>query len=260
MRVHASLVFLGLFLSIATQAAAPVEERGSQSQPVNTTVSVPQVPAPAPIPLPQSGDVHYQIQVLQDEIRTLRGMVEEMNYEVTQLKARQMDDYMDLDRRLSAAATGGAKNPAQPTRPVTVGASTQTASIPLGIPAAGSAEETEHYSNAYNQLKAGKVSESIALFKEHHAKYPNGKYVANAHYWLGEIYVVQGQLDLARQSFSTVTENYPAHRKASDSTFKLGQVYYLLGDKAKSKALLEKAASGNDNAARLAQSYLKDNF
>ncbi len=265
MRVHASLVFLGFFLSIATQAAAPVEERSRQHQPVNTTVPVPQTPvpqipevqAPAPIPLPQAGDVHYQIQVLQDEVRTLRGMVEELNYEVTQLKARQMDDYMDLDRRLSAAAVGGA---AQPSRPVTAGASTETASIPAGIPAAGSPDETEHYSNAYNQLKAGKVSESIALFKEHYAKYPNGKYVANSYYWLGEIYVLQGQLELARQSFSTVVDNYPAHRKTPDSTFKLGQVYHLLGDKAKAKALLEKAASGNDNAARLAQSYLKENF
>ncbi|MEH6617383.1 MAG: YbgF trimerization domain-containing protein, partial [Porticoccus sp.] len=127
MRVHASLVFLGFFLSIATQAAAPVEERGSQHQPVNATVPVSQMPAvqaPAPVPLPQAGDMHYQIQILQDEIRTLRGMVEEMNYEVTQLKARQMDDYMDLDRRLSAAAVVGAKNPAQSTRPVTVSAST----------------------------------------------------------------------------------------------------------------------------------------
>ena len=57
-----------------------------------------------------------------------------------------------------------------------------------------------------------------------------------------------------------VVDNYPAHRKASDSTFKLGQVYYLLGDKAKAKALLDKAAEGNDNSARLARSYLKENF
>ena len=71
---------------------------------------------------------------------------------------------------------------------------------------------------------------------------------------------MQGQPELARQSFSTVVDNYPAHRKASDSTFKLGQVYYLLGDKAKAKSLLEKSASGNDNAARLAKNYLEENF
>lgn len=259
MRVHASLVFLGLFVSITAQAAAPVEERGSQqNQPVNTLPvhqSAPMPQASAPIPLPQGGDVHYQVQLLQDEIRTLRGMVEELNYEVTQLKARQMDDYMNLDRRLSSTVTGSSSNPAQPSNTVRVGASTAPASTSMGTP-----DETEHYSNAYNQLKAGKVPEAIALFKEHNAKYPNGKYVANSHYWLGEIYVLQGQLELARQSFSTVVDNYPAHRKAPDSTFKLGQVYHLLGDKAKAKPLLEKAASGNDNAARLAKSYLEENF
>ncbi|HEB28111.1 MAG TPA: hypothetical protein ENI05_10115, partial [Porticoccus sp.] len=168
MRVHANLVFFGLFLSIAAQAAAPVEERSSQHQPVNTSLPVLQTPAvqaPAPIPLPQGGDVHYQIQILQDEIRTLRGMVEELNYEVTQLKSRQMDDYMDLDRRLNTAATGGSSNPVQSSNTVRVGASTETASIPTGIPAAGSLGETEHYSNAYSQLKAGKIPESIVLFK-----------------------------------------------------------------------------------------------
>lgn len=259
MRVRANLVFLGLFLSIAAQAAAPVEERGrQQNQSVNTlpvqqAASMPQ--ASTPIPLSQGGDVHYQVQLLQDEIRTLRGMVEELNYEVTQLKTRQMDDYMDLDRRLSSAVIGGFSKPVQSSN-ARVGASAEAANTP----AEGSPDETEHYSNAYNQLKAGKVPEAIALFKEHNAKYPNGKYVANSHYWLGEIYVLQGQLELARESFSTVVDNYPAHRKASDSTFKLGQVYYLIGDKAKAKPLLEKAASGNDNTARLAKSYLEENF
>jgi tol-pal system protein YbgF len=258
MRVYANLVFLGLFLSIAAQAAAPVEER--ESQPVNVQQPAPMPQTPTPTPLSQAGDVHYQVQLLQDEVRTLRGMVEELNYEVTQLKSRQMDDYMNLDRRLSTAATGGSSNPVKSSKAVSVVASTETTSTLAGNPATGAPDETAHYSHAYSQLKAGKVPESVVLFKEHNVKYPNGKYVANSHYWLGEVYVSQGQLELARESFAAVVDNYPAHRKASDSTFKLGQVYYLLGDKAKAKTLLEKAASGNDNAARLAKSYLQENF
>tara|TARA_R110000822_G_scaffold59736_24_gene149058 strand:- start:8818 stop:9588 length:771 start_codon:yes stop_codon:yes gene_type:complete len=252
MRIQAGSVFFGLFLSISAQAAAPVEEIGVQpARPVN---AAPQAPLPAA--LPQTSDVHYQLQLLQDEIRTLRGMVEELNYEVSQLKARQMDDYMDIDRRLSAISAGGAASPVRSSSAKVVGTSGDAGSVPAAV----ASDEAEHYSHAYNQLKAGKITESIALFKEHNAKYPNGKYVANSYYWLGEIYVLQGQLEPARQSFSMVVDNYPAHRKASDSTFKLGQVYYLLGDKAKAKALLDKAAEGNDNSARLARSYLKENF
>ena len=39
------------------------------------------------------GDRYYQMQVLQEEVQMLRGMVEELNYELQQLKQRQMDDY-----------------------------------------------------------------------------------------------------------------------------------------------------------------------
>ena len=256
-------VFLGFLLSVSAFAAAPVSEIGRPSQPSTTTVVVP--PLPAVQPQIAGGDAHYQMQVLQDEVRTLRGMVEELNNEIRQLKKRQMDDYVDLDRRLSTPVAGGGLG--SPTSANGSGASGSTANTKTarsGQPSPPSssqdAEQRDQYSNAYNQLKAGNVADAVKLFKAHIAKCPNGLYVANSYYWLGEIYVLQNELELARQSFSTILERYPAHRKAPDSTFKLGQVYFMMGNKEKAKELLEKAASGNDNAARLARSYLGENF
>ena len=263
--------FLGFILSVSAFAAAPVSEIGSPSQPTTTAVVVP--PLPAVQPQTPGADAHYQMQVLQDEVRTLRGMVEELSNEIRQLKKRQMDDYIDLDRRLSILVTGGGQG-----SPVAVndsgasGAGTSIkaagsgnkSNVPSGQPSLPSssqdAEQHDQYNSAYNQLKAGNVADAVKQFKAHIAKYPNGRYVANAHYWLGEIYVMQNELELARQSFATVLERYPAHRKAPDSTFKLGQVYFMMGNKVKAKELLEKAAAGNDNAARLARSYLSENF
>lgn len=263
-------LFLGLFVSFSAFAAVPVSEIG-RPIPSTTPVSQPQVPtvnAPAQLP---ARDVHYKMQLLEDEVRSMRGLLEEMNNEIRQLKKRQMDDYMDLDRRLSAILSGSSG------AATISGAGTTSADRATGIGDAGkgsvgktaavvtpkassSEDEARHYNEAYQQLKNGKVNEAVTAFKAHIAKYPNGKYTANAHYWLGEIYVLQNNLELARQSFSTVVDNYPIHRKASDSTFKLGQVYFMLGNKAKAKELLEKAAAGNDNASRLAKSYLEKNF
>ena len=48
----------------------------------------------------QRAEQFYQIQVLKDEVRTLRGTVEELSYQLQQIKQLQMDDYLDLDRRL----------------------------------------------------------------------------------------------------------------------------------------------------------------
>lgn len=47
-----------------------------------------------------------QMQQLQDEIRMLRGQIEEQAYELESLKRRQRDQYLDLDQRISELRDG----------------------------------------------------------------------------------------------------------------------------------------------------------
>jgi tol-pal system protein YbgF len=249
MRVTAVGVLLFSLLPVANFAAAPVSELGRSPQDISSRVTP--VPSVEPTQTPAFNEgVQYQMQMLQEEVRTLRGMVEELNHEIRQLKARQLDDYMDLDRRLSGLAADDSST----TRPL------NKTDSPVADSVAPGTDEAQHYNNAYNQLKAGKTEDAIALFKKHLTDYPDGKLVANAHYWLGEIYLLQNDLDAARQAFSAVVEQYPANRKASDAAFKLGQVYFLMGDKVKAKSQLEASAAGNDNAATLAKRYLDQHF
>lgn len=274
-------LFFYLAVSVAVFAAAPVTELGAQPQRPATTSTPASIPAPIPAPTftptaiavptssaidsdSSSGGLLYQVQLLQDEVRTLRGMVEELNNDVRQMKQRQMDDYIDLDRRLSTAPSetlSRASEPSIDTRvPTASGPESDDTKVMSSSSGGNSVADAADYDKAYAQLKAGKTTAAISSFNALIEKYPQSQYAANSHYWLGEIYVLQNQLEQARQSFSAVLKDYPAHRKAPDSTFKLGQVYFLLGNKGKAKELLEKAASGNDNAARLARSYLEKNF
>jgi tol-pal system protein YbgF len=46
-------------------------------------------------------DLVIQIQQLQDEVRTLRGMLEEQNVQLESLSNRQRDQYLDLDQRIT---------------------------------------------------------------------------------------------------------------------------------------------------------------
>lgn len=254
MRLTAVGILLFSLLPIASFSAAPVSELGSQPEGASPRA----VPVPPAEPAQTSafnGGAQYQMQMLQEEVRTLRGMVEELNHEIRQLKSRQLDDYMDLDRRLSAIAAGDSSVDSTSNR-----VDSPAADSPAAESVTSGTDEAKHYNNAYDQLKAGKTDEAIALFKKHIGDYPDGKLVANAHYWLGEIYLLKNDLDAARQAFTAVVEQYPANRKASDAAFKLGQVYFLMGDKAKAKSLLEASAAGNDNAATLAKRYLDQHF
>ncbi len=52
-------------------------------------------------------EIFYQMQQLQQQVQVLTGMVEEANYELKRLKQQQLDDYVDLDRRVSELSQGG---------------------------------------------------------------------------------------------------------------------------------------------------------
>ena len=212
------LLLLTLFCSPYAQAArAPVEEI-----PVNPSQKpAQQSPSQSPAQVnQQQTEMFYQLQSLLDEVRQLRGMVEELNYQIDELKQRQQEDYLDLDRRISTAGSNVGANSAAAPQPAGAG-------IPV-LPAAGD-EEKQLYGRAQTLLKAKKFDEASAAFENHLSAYPNGKLVANSHYWLGQIYMVQGKLDNARQSFAQVVDNYPGSNKALDSALQAGPGLSLAG-------------------------------
>jgi tol-pal system protein YbgF len=224
------------------------------------------------------GDSYYKSQMLQNEVRELRGMVEQLSYELQRVKQRQMDDYLDIDRRLSTLSSGAIPTPVIEDAQAQAG-SADTAELPsesIGKPVAttiptavqkpqepsvSSEEIAENYAQASNLLlKQRDFNGAVLAFKQHIIDYPASPYIANAHYWLGEIYLLQGQDELARQAFTMVVEHYPTHGKALDANFKLGKIYHQLGEVERARVLLKTAAKGAGGAANKAQSYLKNNF
>mgnify|MGYP006189534791 CR=1 FL=1 len=96
-------------IAVALIASAPVlqaQVRVVESSPqgFGSGVAQPSMPASA------ESDVYSQIRSLQEEISTLRGLVEEQAYELKQLKQLQLDNYMDLDRRLLEAVVATVGN------------------------------------------------------------------------------------------------------------------------------------------------------
>ena len=47
-------------------------------------------------------DLVIQMQQLQDEVRMLRGMIEDQGIQLESLSKRQRDQYLDLDQRITA--------------------------------------------------------------------------------------------------------------------------------------------------------------
>jgi len=210
-----------------------------------------------PVPAAQNtGEVYYQMQVLQQEVLQLRGMIEQQAFEIKKLKQQRLDDYLDLDRRVSQLQ-GKPSAAAVPS-------ATPSASVSPPPPSRGNIapeEELKSYKAAINLvLREHKYDQAIDALGQHLDTYPRGRYSANAQYWLGEVYLQKNELEPARQWFSRLLGEFPEHSKVPDAQFKLGKVYDLLGDKTTARKMLEQVASSNTNAARLAADYLQSNF
>ncbi len=212
-------------------------------------------------------DLYYQIQALQQQVQVLTGMVEEANYELKRMKQQQLDDYVDLDRRVSELTQSGIPTPATgrpttlPANPNTTPAvSTGTTTPITTAPAASPADEFASYNEATKFVREREWEKAVSAYQAHIQRFPNGRYVPNSHYWLGEVYLVQSELAMARDAFNRVVVDHPDHAKAVDAKFKLGQVYFRMGDPATARPYFEAVAATDSNVARLAQNFLRDNY
>ena len=221
------------------------------------------------------------MQGLRDEVRLLRGMVEELKHELQIVKQRQLDDYLDIDRRLGSqsladdnaysddqSGSSSAVTPLYGEPSLQEGSVELSADEAVAMPADGlvvlaaddGTVKTDYEAASNKLLKGRDIDGAAAALQLHLDKYPASPYTANAHYWLGEIYLLQRRDELARQSFTTIVEQYPNHPKVMDSNFKLGKIYFQLDQTKLARRYLEKAAASSGGVASKAQSYLDKNF
>ncbi|MBB5212826.1 tol-pal system protein YbgF [Microbulbifer hydrolyticus] len=208
-------------------------------------------------------EAYYQMQVLQQEVQELRGAVEELRHEVKRLRQQRTEDYMDLDRRISKLTGDTPANGAPDSGNAGAGASTSSPQAPVNGAGSGpeaSENERDRYQASFGLARNGDYAGAKKAFKSLLEDYPSGQYAPNANYWLGEIALVQGNIEEARTWFVALLDGYPNSSKVWDGRYKLGTVYHQLGDKAKAKELLEQVAASDARAASLAKQYLKENF
>lgn len=237
-------------IAVAVFVAAPVlaQVRVVESSPRGVSSGVVQTSAD-----PVSSDVYSQIRALQEEISSLRGLIEEQSHEINKLKQLQLDNYMELDRRLSSGVT----------QPLIESASS-VAADPLPSDPPVELEDTrgekEVYTAAYDLLNQRNYDAATQEFQHYLNRFPQGQFASNSCYWLGKIANQNGDLEKSKIWFSKLISDYPDAAKVPDAKYDLGRVYFNLGEKVKAKAIMQDVAGGSSDASRLAKKFLRDNF
>ena len=200
-------------------------------------------------------DTYSQMQQMQQEIQSLRGMVEQLTNEMEMMRKQARERYLDLDSRINQLRGGAA---AVPAAEAGAAAAAATEATPAGT---GSADDKTLYDQASELRRQQKFDESIAVMEDLLTRSPDGMYAPYCEYWLGEMYMVVNpvQLDKAKTHFITLIGNHGDHVKVPDAMYKLGKLFASQGEKAKAKATLNELIKKfpDKPAANLGKDLLK---
>lgn len=113
-------------------------------------------------------------------------------------------------------------------------------------------EEQAAYQKAYNDLLSKDYDNAIKAFNHFVHHYPKSSLLADAYYWLGELYLTEGQPDLATQQLRIVIGDKQSDKR-SQAMLTLGTIYLANGDSAHAKETFEAVIHGYPNTAEAKQ-------
>tara|TARA_A100001011_G_scaffold371838_1_gene429611 strand:- start:617 stop:1270 length:654 start_codon:yes stop_codon:yes gene_type:complete len=195
----------------------------------------------------------YQIQLLQQEVMKLRGLIESLEYEIKRQKSVSDDRYLELDARLQNLLNEDILDKE--------GLDPDDQSIEV-LPDFELSGEKELYDTARQLIRNRQYEKAVDQLSNFIQSFPESQLIANAYYWLGQVYAAKIDPDLvqAKQALAQVISYFPDHSKVPDAAFALGKVHYALGDCERAKTLLSQVVDQypGKSAAKLSENYLRD--
>lgn len=235
-------------LSSASLYAIPIESRGlsdtasSRNDVANSA---------APIAGNMNWDLIQKNQQLENQIRELRGKIEEQDHAIDQLNKELTNRYTDLDQRLellnqklepesnqpeqapaenapvdsstatdqTATASKATTNSTAPTtaqNPATSANSSNNTSDPVAL-------EKAAYTIALDAYKKGGAKQAIAPMQNFIKNYPNSIYTGNAYFWLAEFQLAidPPNYNEAKKNYEIVAAKFPNSSKAPRALYQL---------------------------------------
>ena len=191
--------------------------------------------------------LYKKIEVLEEEIRDLRNILEENSILVDRSLELQQQRYLDLDARILEISKISSENPNS------VDGDAQYLDT----------EEKELFKSALILFEESRFAEALEIFSQIIITFPDGSFTADAYFWSGELFLAQEMFEDAKLSFKNVVDNFYQHSRTPDSLFKLGEIYRIEGDVERSLEFYDKVKedfpdSGASQLAKKSQEILKE--
>lgn len=195
-----------------------------------------------------------QIQSLNAQVSVLRGQMEEVTHQMTLLQKQIAAPASNS--LTTATAIAPVMATATATTLATAASTATTASATSTAPTVNPQEQVA-FNKAYTLLTQKQYDEATTAFNGFLKQYPKSTLAPDAHFWLGDLYLAEGQPDNASQEYRAVISTQNAVKRP-DAMVKLGTILLAYGDNANAKKLFQSviAKYPNTPAATQAQTRL----
>ena len=173
------------------------------------------------------GELLLQIEQLRQETQALRGLMEELSYQLGQMSSDQKTRYLDLDQRLGelvriqkeAVATSSTPSPATADSTTGgVGEAGAQASVSNDI------SDQDAYNSAFQLIRERKFEEALVAMESFIRAYPDSELILDARFWRGQVFDVLGRDEEAIEAFKSLTLVAPDYRRILQVKVKLGKL------------------------------------
>ena len=164
---------------------------------------------------------------LEEEISNLSNKIDENNFDLQRIEESNQLRYVDLDRRIHQLETLILLSEEEAEDEFI-----DTEDNPLSglISSSESEEEFSLWSNSLKLIENSRYSEAAENLRLLILSYPQGEYVIEAYFYLGDIYFQQQMFQDSFETFSSLILNFPDNKRSPESFYKLGLILIQLED------------------------------
>jgi TolA-binding protein len=175
------------------------------------------------------GELLLQIEQLRQETQSLRGLMEELSYQLGQMSSDQKTRYLDLDQRLgelvriqkeaiAATSSQGSSVMSESAVGDAVGG------VGVQLPATPEVSDQDAYNSAFQLIRERKFEEALVAMESFTQAYPDSELLLDARFWRGQVFDVLGRDEEAIEVFKSVTLVAPDYRRILQVKVKLGKL------------------------------------
>ncbi|MCH9697197.1 MAG: tol-pal system protein YbgF [Gammaproteobacteria bacterium] len=185
-------------------------------------------------------EVWQSVEQLRNELRELRGEIEQQSHQLQQLQDQQKLLYSDMEQRIVSLEQASPRLKASENKETSEESLTepeagvdqqkndnQTDSVSnQSIPIMAQKEIQGNYEKALQTLREGHYEEASVIFEQIATQHPGSELADNALYWLAETRYLDRKFKAADEIFEKIIVNYPESPKVPDAYLKRAYIQF----------------------------------